>query len=114
MTVLWAWRSRNVKLLKEVSQPMTGEMQQWMAENDPRGLDDDLRLERNAAVVDSVQGIRAKGVEPSKARPGQMVVHVDCDRSLHKEGETMGIQLTLVLDGDAWRIPAREVPGSAP
>lgn len=114
MTVLWAWRSRNLDLLNAVSQPMTSEMERWLAENDPRALDEELRLERSAFMVDSVRGARAKSVEPSKSRPGQVVVHVDCDRSLHQEGETMGIQLSLVFDGTAWRIPAREVPGSGP
>jgi len=114
MTILWAWRSRNLALLKEVSEPMTEEMRQWLAENDPRGLDEDLRMERSAFMVDSVGSARVQSVEMSKPGSNHSRVRIESRRPQMTNELSYGIDLLLAFDGEAWRLPAREIPGSKP
>ncbi|MCW5560229.1 MAG: hypothetical protein KIT22_20615, partial [Verrucomicrobiae bacterium] len=112
MTVLWAWRSRNLALLKEVSEPMTEETRQWLAENDPRALDEDLRMERSAFMMDAVGSARVRSVEVSESN--RAVVEIESRRPKMTNELSMGMRLELAFDGETWRLPARRIPDSEP
>ena len=107
-TMLWSALSRNLQLFKNVREPLSEELIQYLAQSDPRMLNEEIALERTGSLFDGVKAVRIASNGAAAEDPHAREVVVEFENVMEKKSS----MLTMTLRGNdgVWRVASPKVP----
>lgn len=106
-TFLWALLSKNPDLFRSLREPLSEELNNYLASTDPRLLDEIVALERTASLLSGVTSARIQSLNPSASNPDGVVVEIEFQ---HYTGGVSHVSPTLRPTDGIWRVVSPEVP----
>jgi RNA polymerase sigma factor (sigma-70 family) len=113
MTMMWALLSKNLQLMNDNREPLTEEFKRYLAENNPRALNEEIMLEQTASMLNGVQAMRANVLKTSLEKPDEAHLELVFKRHPSAQGvETITMPLKSI--GGRWRMGLPEIPAAKP
>ncbi len=106
-TLIWAFLSKNPDLFRSLREPLSEELNNYLAATDPRLLDEVVALERSASMLSGVTAARIQSLNPSASNPDAVLVEIEFQ---HYTGGVSRLSSTLRPTDGIWRVMSPDVP----